>query len=408
MAPAPQAARYDVAVIGAGAAGLVAALVFARDGYSVLLMGAARPVRDGRTVALLDGSVSLLKRLGAWPSIEAHAAPLATMRIVDDTGSLVRAPPVSFDSAEIGLAAFGFNVENADLVTALADLAARQEGIAFPGTELQSLADEGEAVRLVLADGSQAMACLVVAADGRRSQARDRAGIETRDWSYPQVALTAIFSHRLPHQDTSTEFHTREGAFTLVPLPASTGGAHRSSLVWMMSPDRAERVRALDDAALAAAVERRAHSLLGPMAVDGPRGVVPMGGLSVKRYASGRIALVGEAAHVFPPIGAQGLNLGLRDVATLRDCVVDTADPGEAAGLAAYDRGRRLDVGLRTRGVDLLNRSLLSGLLPVDLARGIGLSLLDRIGPLRRAVMRTGLAADEPTTPSLMRRADAA
>ncbi len=401
--------HVDVAVIGAGAAGLVAALVFARDGYRVLLAGSVKAARDGRTVALLDGSVSLLKRIGAWDAVAPHAAPLATMRIIDDKGSLVRPPPVAFDSAEIGLPAFGYNVENADLVEALAECA-RQAGpdLTFPGTDVVSVVDEGPLCRLNLGDGEVVTASLVVAADGRRSPAREATGIATREWSYPQVAVTLILTHRLPHRDTSTEFHTREGAFTLVPLPSRPEAAHRSSLVWMMAPERADRIAALDDSAMARAVEDRAHSLLGAMAVEGNRGSVPMGGLSVRSYAAGRIALVGEAAHVFPPIGAQGLNLGLRDIAALRDAVVDQADPGDRAALASYDRGRRLDVGLRTRGVDLLNRSLLSGFLPVDVARGIGLSLLDRIGPLRRAVMRSGLAADEPTTPSLMRRADAA
>lgn len=388
----------DIIVVGAGAVGLVAALAFARDGYRVILGGDIAPRRDGRTVALLDGSISLLRRLGVWDAIAPYAAPLATMRLIDDTGALFRAPPVSFSAAEIGLPAFGQNVENAELVRLLGEAVTAQGAITAILGPVHTVSPRGACVSLAMGDGRLASAALVVAADGRRSEARDAAGLRMRDWRYPQVALTTILAHSRDHDETSTEFHTREGAFTFVPLPG-----RRSSLVWMMSEANGARRAALDDAALAAEIEDRSHGILGDIRIDGPRGVTPMGGLAVSSYAARRIAVVGEAAHVFPPIGAQGLNLGLRDVAALRDAVVEADDPGSDTVLRRYDRGRRLDVGIRTAGVDLLNRSLLTGLAPVDAARGFGLMLLDQIGPLRRAVMRQGLASREPTTPTLMR-----
>jgi 2-octaprenyl-6-methoxyphenol hydroxylase len=219
---------------------------------------------------------------------------------------------------------------------------------------------------------------------------RHSAGIEVRRWSYPQSAVTAILAHDRDHRDSSTEFHTRHGPFTLVPLPG-----RRSSLVWVTSTEEAQRLAALDDDALARRIERQAQSLLGAMRLDGPRGLVPMSGLSVSRFWAPRLALVGEAAHVFPPIGAQGLNLGFRDVASLRDAVVDAGGERRAAGdeetLRRYQRGRDLDVRLRTAAVDSLNRTLLTGLLPADFLRGAGLLALSNIGPLRRAVMREGV-----------------
>jgi len=242
---------------------------------------------------------------------------------------------------------------------------------------------------------------LVVAADGRRSVLRQKAGIKPREWAYPQAALTTILAHDRGHRDTSTEFHTRHGPFTLVPLPG-----RRSSLVWVTEPRDAERLAELDDAGLALTIERQAHSILGAMRIDGPRGVVPMTGLSVDRYGAGRVALVGEAAHVFPPIGAQGLNLGLRDVAALVDAVSDSREASEDIGgagtLRRYQRGRDIDVRLRTAAVDTLNRTLLADLLPADLLRGAGLLLLDRVRPLRRLVMREGVLP-RLSTPRLMR-----
>jgi 2-octaprenyl-6-methoxyphenol hydroxylase len=342
-------------------------------------------------VALLDGSVRFLMALGVWPALEGEAAPLATMRIVDDTASLFRPPPAAFQAREIGLEAFGWNVENARLVARLAEAARATAGLSIIEWQALKMLPLQAHAELSLSDGSDLSARLVVAADGRNSRLRAASQIRTRAWSYPQAALTTILAHDCDHGGASTEFHTRQGPFTLVPLPG-----RRSSLVWVTSPQHAKRLMALDDPALGLAIERQAHSMLGKMRIDGPRGLVPMSGLSVERYQAERLALVGEAAHVFPPIGAQGLNLGLRDVAALRDAVVDAREAGEDIGgaeaLARYQRSRDLDVRLRTAAVDGLNRTLLAAFLPADFLRGLGLIALSGIGPLRRAVMREGVA----------------
>jgi 2-octaprenyl-6-methoxyphenol hydroxylase len=173
----------------------------------------------------------------------------------------------------------------------------------------------------------------------------------------------------------------------------------------VVDPAEAEHLGALDAPALSAELERRAHSILGKVSVEQGRGVFPLATQTARSFARNRIALVGEAAHVIPPIGAQGLNLGLRDAATIGELVVEARRDGGDAGapglLAEYDRRRRADVTSRAFAVDALNRSLLSDFLPVQGARGFGLYLLDRIAPLRRAVMREGV---EPAAqPRLMR-----
>jgi 2-octaprenyl-6-methoxyphenol hydroxylase len=381
---------YNIAVVGAGAVGLSAALAFARDGFTTVLVGGLDVRRDGRTVALLNGSVRFLEALGAWPSLVPEAAPLETMRIIDDTGSLFRPPPASFRAGEIGLDAFGWNIENTTLVEKLAEAARSCGNLTLVPEFATGFEADQTGASLTLASGEIIKASLVVAADGRNSKLRQIAGISTQTWSYPQSAVTAILAHDRDHRDTSTEFHTRHGPFTLVPLPG-----RRSSLVWVTSKPEAERLSQLDDPALALVIERQAQSHLGAMRVDGPRGLVPMTGLSVNRYWAPRLALVGEAAHVFPPIGAQGLNLGFRDVASLRDAVVDgqkdAHEPGSEETLIRYQRSRDLDVRLRTAAVDGLNRTLLTGMLPTDFLRGAGLLALSHIGPLRRVVMREGV-----------------
>jgi 2-octaprenyl-6-methoxyphenol hydroxylase len=398
----PDHSAFDVIVVGAGAAGLATAIALARDGFSTALVGPIEPRPDGRTVALLDGSVRLLRAIGAWPALESSAAPMEAMRLVDDTGALFRAPSVTFRSGEIGLDAFGWNIENAKLVEKLGAVASECPGLTLIPSPALSMSVGDLDATVVTAEG-ELRAAMVVAADGRNSKLRETAGVATRHWSYPQTALTTILSHDRDHHDASTEFHTRHGPFTLVPLPG-----RRSSLVWVTEPHHAESLLAMDDTALALAVERQAQSLLGAMRIDGPRGLVPMTGLSVDRFVAPRVALVGEAAHVFPPIGAQGLNLGFRDAASLRDALVDARDSrrdiGSSTALAPYQRSRAMDVRLRTGAVDALNRTLLAGILPTELMRGVGLLALDRIRPLRRLVMREGVTPIIGT-PRLMREA---
>jgi 2-octaprenyl-6-methoxyphenol hydroxylase len=392
-APNPQ-----VVVVGAGPAGLTAAITCASAGIPTVLIG--QSPADNRTTALLAGSVTALETLGVWQRCAQQAAPLRTMRLVDDTGRLVRAPEVKFESGEIGLDAFGWNIANRHLIAALNERARELPSLTIIGARVDGV-ESAEDTVTVRYNGQGIRAPLAIGADGRKSLCRDAAGIDVETRSYPQSALTLTFTHSRPHRDTSTEFHTASGPFTLVPLPGN-----RSSLVWVLDPGEAEAIGALEDGDLSLELERRSQSILGKITVEPGRGLFPLAMSRARTFATNRIALIGEAAHVLPPIGAQGLNLGLRDAAAIGERVVEAwraqRDPGAADVLGDYDRIRHADVGSRALAVDLLNRSLLSDFLPVQSARGLGLYLLDRIGPLRRAVMREG-SAPANNQPKLMR-----
>lgn len=378
---------YDVAVVGGGLAGICAALAAAEAGCRTAIVAPENQAPDGRTTALMMPSVALLQKLDVWTRVRDKAAPLRTMRILDGTSRLLRAPTVSFHSSELDLDAFGYNISNAPLLDALHEALAEAKNVDRYQQPVGAASDQADHADLELADGQHIKAALVAGADGRNSLIRRTLGIKVRDWRYRQTALVMNFSHEFSHGDASNEFHTEDGPFTQVPLPG-----FQSSLVWAMKPADAETMAGQPPEQLALAVEQRMQSMLGKIRIESAVQSFPFSGMIAHSFAKGRFMLIGEAGHVFPPIGAQGLNLGLRDVVDFVEVIRSNDGVSDTQRIAdRYNRLRRSDVASRTFGVDLLNRSILSGFLPVQMLRSGGLSLLSRIALLRQLAMREGI-----------------
>jgi 2-octaprenyl-6-methoxyphenol hydroxylase len=382
---------YDVVVIGGGPAGLASAIALAQTGATTALIARRAPYADNRTTALLGGSVDFLQALEVWARVKDNAAELRVMRLVDDTGRLIRAPEVRFCCDEIGLDVFGYNIENRLLLAALEQRAAELPGLRRFDDEAAAISPQDDIVAIQTGQGKSLSARLVIGADGRQSPCREAAGIAVKRRELNQAALTFNISHSRPHRNISTEFHTPQGPCVFVPLPGN-----RSSVVWVAAPKEAERLIALSDDELSEAAETQSHSILGRISLEPGRHLFPLAIEQPRQVAQNRIALVGEAAHVLPPIGAQGLNMGLRDAADIadvvRDAMASAEDPGTPQMLKRYASARRADVVSRTFVVDIANRSLLSAFLPMQSLRAAGLHLIGSIGPLRRIAMREGLA----------------
>ncbi|WP_421850567.1 UbiH/UbiF family hydroxylase [Oricola sp.] len=379
----------EIAVIGAGPAAMTAALEAASHGYETTLVAPTGTFVDGddRTTALMMPAIAMLEAHGAWPQIVESAAPLKSMRIIDGTKRLVRAPTVTFEAAEIDEEAFGYNIPNRVLNEALANRLENAPKIRRVDAMARSATFSRDHASISLDNDDTVNANLVIAADGVDSVMRKAAGIDVRRWSYPQTAVVLSFSHTHGHGDTSTEIHTETGPFTVVPMPG-----RRSSLVWVVTPQQAEKIIDTPPEELAASIEEGMGSMLGRVFDITKPQRWPLSGLIAHRFGANRLMLAGQTAHVFPPIGAQGLNLGMRDIADLGKCVAAApSDPGAPGVTARYDRLRRADVMSRTGAVDLLNRSLLTGFLPVQFARAAGLGLISAVPPVRGLFMREGM-----------------
>lgn len=386
----------DVVIVGAGPAGLSAALSLAHCGVSSTVIGAPhRPAGskpDTRTAALFSPSIQLLENIGVWQHCRTACEPLRAIRLIDETGGIFRAPEVVFRSSEIGLEEFGWNVPQTALIDALANAASGHALIQVCNTAgVENVTTTDEYVDLRLTEGELVRARLAIAADGRRSVARQGAGIAVSDKPSGQTAVTCAFTHSRPHDGISSEFHRNAGPMTVVPMPG-----RRSSLVWVEKPEVAERLMELDGERFTRTLETNLSGLLGTIGEVGLRNAFPLSHMTADAMARNRVALVGEAAHAMPPIGAQGLNLSLRDCAALADLLGNSAgagsDPGAQDIMTAYDRARRPDAAQRSFAVATLNGALLSELPAVHLARGAGLHAIRAIPSLRRILMQLGIA----------------
>ncbi len=379
--------RVDILVAGGGTAGLAAAATFGSLGLRVLCVDPAPGEADDlRTTAILQPGRDLLARAGLWREVEAEATPLRVMRIVDagGRGQVAR----DFDAGDLGEAPFGWNVPNGALGRAFAARLASLPGVELRRASFAARLAREEEVLVDLSDGSRVAARLLVGADGRHSAVRDACGIGVRVTRFGQKALVLAVHHEEPHHGVSTEVHRSGGPFTLVPLP-DRDGRPCSAVVWMTEGREAQRLLGLGPAAFEREVNERSGDVMGRLVPVGERQAWPIVTQVADRMTARRTALMAEAAHVVPPIGAQGLNMSLADLAALERLARDRTDGiGSDAWLAAYARAREADVRVRALGIGLLNRASQGGFGPL---RALGLRAIHDVAPIRHGLMRLGL-----------------
>lgn len=379
----------DVAVVGAGMVGLVFGCAVARAGLRTVLIDRQAPEvavaaeYDGRASAIAFATQRMLDATGLWHRMAPRAQPIEEIRVSDGASPLF----LHFDHADLGDGPLGYMVENRDIRAALHAARGHLPDLTLIAPAAITGVERGAAhARIALEDGRTVRAQLVVAADGVRSPTREAAAISTIGWRYKQTGIVCTVAHSESHRAVAHERFLPAGPFAILPL---TG--NRSSLVWTERSDLAPAMMALDDAGFEAEVRARLGDFLGTVTVTGPRWSYPLGLQHATTYVSGRLALIGDAAHGVHPIAGQGLNMGLRDAAALAERLVDARrlgrDVGDADVLASYQRWRRFDNTVLLAVTDGLNRLFSNDVPPVRLARDLGLAAVDRSKPLNRFFM---------------------
>ncbi len=367
-------------VVGGGLVGLGAAVALARRGIETVQVAPKAPP-DRRTSALMMRSVDYLREAGLVNDPGGLGHPLTAIRIIDATDRLVRAPETLFEASEAGLEAFGWNFPNIALAEAFAATARTLPNLTTIEAAMTALTRNETGWSVSAADGQQYTADLVVGADGKKSGVRVAAGIGTRERDFREAALVCDLNLGRPLGGTSVEFHYPHGPFTLVPA-----GGSRANLVWI---DERPVLEAAKASGLREALLARSQRLFGGIEVLTPAVVFPLSTLVVETAGRDGVVLVGEAAHAFPPIGAQGLNLGLRDLADLSAVLSEHSEAQQVSD--AYAARRSADL-VRTGGmVDALFRSLLMEMLPAQLLRAGGLWALKSLPILRRQAFALGM-----------------
>lgn len=390
--------KTDVVIIGGGIAGLALAAILGRTGIGVHLVEPFPPpaLKDvkpsGRTVALMESSLNIVRATGVWDKIAERSTPLRIMRIIDDSRPGQDSIDIEFPASDIGLEQFGFNISNAELRSALYETVRDIPKITrHVPQKLSTYTALDHSVTLALDDGTTIQAALLVGADGRNSAVREQAGIQCKTHEYGQKAITCLINHSRAHDNTSTEFHRPAGPLALVPLPGN-----QSAVVWVEDEARADALIALRKDEFTQTLQNLSKDILGGITLETGPECWPLSSIKAKTLTAPRVALIAEAAHVMSPITAQGLNLSLRDVATLAETIADAMrvglDPGHRIILDKYLRRRRIDVNTRVFGVDSMNRIVSTD---TDLLKGLrrgALKTIDSIPAFKKMAMRTGLA----------------
>ena len=395
-APREHREIFDAVVAGGGFAGRALALALAKhapQGFRIALIDAdapqTQPQTDARALALSAATKGVLSVLGLWPELAPNAQPILAIEITDSPLQAdLRPHLLGFDDELKEGEPGAFIVAAGELSRVLAAAVAAESAIEVIAPETVADFTAGPfAVTAKLGNGQEIEARLLVAADGKRSRLRERAGIKCVGWSYPQIGIVTTVAHERPHHGKAVQHFLPAGPFAILPL-----AGNRSSIVWTEDKAKGEAIMAASEADFVAELGTRFGHRLGEISLAGPRQSFPLDFQIARSFVADRLALIGDAAHVVHPLAGQGLNIGMRDVAALAETIVENArlglDIGGAAALERYQRWRRFDSAFSATVMDGLNRLFSNDSAPLRALRDLGLGLVDRAPGLKRFLVR--------------------
>lgn len=393
--------QFDLVIVGAGMAGAALAQACSELPLRIALLE-AQPVREGwppleesvldydnRVSALTEASRRLLDGLGVWSQISARrSCAYAEMEVWDGEGT----GRIHFSAAEVDRNELGHIVENRLITAALINRLREQGRVqCLFGKPLVGLEQQPQSCELELEGGERITTKLLVAADGAQSRIRQWTGFSTREWDYHHRAIVTTVETALPHRHTAWQRFLPEGPLAFLPLADSADRQCFSSIVWSALPEFAERLMALPEAEFNQALGRHFEGRLGEVLASGKRVCVPLRQRHAVNYFQGRVVLIGDAAHTIHPLAGQGINLGFGDVQVLaeelRRALKSGAGCDDPAMLARYQRRRKGDNLAMMAAMEGFQNLFESSLLPLRIARNLGMRLLNELTPVKRQII---------------------
>lgn len=381
----------DVIISGGGIPGLTLGILLAKAGLDVVLcdpsplLAADNIQLSGRTSALMESSLAVLDKAGLLEKVEHLSEDLKILSVVDQQDR------ADFESREIGMARFGQNIQNSLLQAHAADTFRALKNARLVQDKITHFEISDTDVTAEFSNGEVITAKLLIGADGRNSPVRKGVNIEVWEHDYNQMALTGVIAHTKSHRNASTEFHFSGGPFTLVPMQDN-----KCSFVWMEKTEDANKMLQLSKQDIESIMQKHSQNIVGDITLVTGIAGFPIKIQNARAITANRVALIAEAAHVLSPIGAQGMNLSLRDVACLSDTVINAArlglDFGTKTVLKTYQDERFIDISLRVAGTDALNRSVATESGLIKNLKRLGFKAAANIGPLRSILVHEALA----------------
>ena len=397
----------DVILSGGGLVGQTLALALDQAGLKVIVIDASKPAEtlapafDGRAFAIAFASYRMWRALGLGEELDQVAQPIREILVTDGK---VRGGPsplyLHFDGAEQEEAdePLGLMLEARHVRLALdRAVKARPSIEMIQPMSVSAIARDPAGVTVTLADGRSLRAPLLVGADGRRSFVRGAVGIRTIGWDYPVTAIVATIAHEKPHEGVAHEYFLPNSPFAILPLKGE-----RANIVWAEPRAAAEALLKMSEEDFLAELRLRFGDFLGRLSLEGPRFGYPLSLQLAERMIDARVALAGDSAHGIHPLAGQGLNLGLKDCAALAECIADGVsvglDPGDVSILERYQRWRRFDNVTMALGMEAFDKLFSNSIIPLRVARRVGLAAVNAVGPARRFFMKYagGAAGDLP------------